>query len=318
MPAPSVSLLEDAANATFWGPITTAFNLAQIDGANGAPMQIATANGCTAAAFSDGHGNIVVSFQGTQTTQQQLADVELMSGQKGATIPAFQDAVAFVRSVEQTAAAMGISASNIYITGHSLGGTLAEYAASQTGMGGASFAGSGVPGYQAPSAPASNFVSYVEHGDAFANWATDGSERTIIGAGAHQDHYGQLVLLGSPSQDALTNTIIADDRALLPALFTGHLPQALAKLGNDFTDNLLTIHGMNVYGANIATLPAPNFATLAARVASDPAAMLANFTSPSVVTAAPTASPSVSAASALQHLESMLGSTLSTLQIAKT
>ncbi len=306
MSAPTIDLLEDASNATFWGPITTAYNLAEMNGADGAPLQVATPNGCTAAAFSDYNGNIIIAFQGTQSAQQQLADVELMSGQTAAAIPAFQDAVAFVKSVEKQAAAMGVPKSHIYISGHSLGGTLAEYAASQTGLAGASFAGSGIPGYHAPAAPASNFISYVEHGDAFANWSTDGTESAVISAGGHQDHYGQLVMLGSPSQDVLTNNIVSDYKALVPALFEGRFFQAAAKLGADFTNNLLTIHGMDVYGNSIAALPAPNFASLVAKVAAEPS-MLSNFGAAAPVAHAP-ATVIPAAASLMDHLAQSISS----------
>ena len=313
MTLPNISLLEDAANATFWGSITTAFNLTELNGADGKPLQVATANGCTAAAFIDSAGDVIVSFEGTQTTQQQLADVELMSGENGNQIPGFQDAVAFVRTVEQRAASLGIPTSRISVTGHSLGGTLAEYVASQTGLGGASFAGSGVPGYKAPALAAANFTSYVEHGDAFANWSSDGAERTLIAAGVHQDHYGQLVMLGSPSQDALTNTIIADDKALVPAMFTGQLIQALAKLGNDFTANLTTIHGMNVYQGSIAALPTP--AVAAAQFSSSPSAMLANFSDPAPLSVGTTSSAMLSAVPpALRHFDEALASLVPALR----
>ncbi len=257
MSAPSTGLLENAAMATFWSStLATAFGLAQMTNA-GKPLEVQTANGCTAAAFTDGQGHVIVAFQGTQTPQQSLADVELMGGMKGSAIPGFQDAVAFTRTVEQVANARGIPSSSVFVTGHSLGGTLAEYVASQTGLGGASFAGSGVPGYKAPAATASNFTSYVEHGDAFANWSSDGAEHALIVPGTNQAHYGRLVFLGSAANDALTSTIISDVHALAPSLFNGGFAQAASRLSTDFTTNLLTIHGMNFYQRDIAAIPPP-------------------------------------------------------------
>ena len=261
MSTPSITLLENAANATFWSStLTTAFGLSQMTSSAGKPLEVETANGCTAAAFTDGAGHVIVAFQGTTTAQQSLADVELMGGTSGSQIPAFQDALAFTKSVEQAAAAKGIAASNVYVTGHSLGGTLAEYVALQTGLGGASFAGSGVPGYQAAKTVPSNFVSFVAHGDAFANWSTDGSEHVLLGKGIHEDHYGQMVFLGPSSADSLTNTIISDYQALAPSLFDGNFMQAAAKLSADFTNNLLTVHSMSVYQPDISALamPAPS------------------------------------------------------------
>ena len=262
MTSPTIGVLENAANATFWSPsLATAFGLSQMKNAAGVPLEIQTASGCTATAFSDGAGHVIVAFQGTTTAQQSLADAELMSTTGGAAMPAFKDALAFTKSVQQVAAANGIAAANVFVTGHSLGGTLAEYVASQTGLGGASFAGSGVPGLSGGHAGAGNFVSFVEHGDAFANWSTDGSEHVLISPGVNEAHYGQLVFLGSSANDAMTSRIVSDDQALAPSLFTGGLSQAMAKLSNDFTTSLLTIHAMPVYQGDISS---PSFAGSAA------------------------------------------------------
>ena len=52
---PTIGLLENAANATFWSPsLATAFGLSQMRNAAGSPLEVETANGCTAAAFSAG------------------------------------------------------------------------------------------------------------------------------------------------------------------------------------------------------------------------------------------------------------------------
>ena len=257
MPAPSIGTLENAADAAFWSAdFASAVGLTQLYSKTGVPLATETANGCTASALIDGSGNVIISFQGTTTMVQDEADAQMLEGDPPSSIGALTDALAFTRTVQQAAAGLGIPASNIYVTGHSLGGTLAEYVASQTGLPGVSFAGSGLPDYVAPSTPAANFTSYVEHGDSYANFSSDGSEHVL--SGAHQDHYGQLVFLGSPANDAITNTIIADVHALLPATFTGTLDQALEKLEVDFRNNLLTIHTMRKYASSIASLPPPH------------------------------------------------------------
>ncbi len=257
MSAPDLGLFENAAEATFWSPaFASAFDLTQLYGAGGAALATQTANGCTASAMTDFQGNVIITFQGTTTAAQNDADQQIMAGDDPASIPAFADALAFTRTVQQAAAGLGIPAANIYVTGHSLGGTLAEYVASQTGLAGISFAGAGLPGYVAPATPAANFTSYVEHGDAYANWSTDGSEHVL--ASASQDHYGQLTFLGPSANDALTDLIVADTQALIPALFTGTLATASAKLAADFNHNLLGIHSMGNYVADLAAMPAPN------------------------------------------------------------
>ncbi len=255
MPAPSIGLLANAAEATFWGPITTAFGLTELNAPNGAPLQVATPNGCTAAAFTDGKGNVVVAFQGTVTSQQKQADAAVMSG---GAVTAFADALAFTRSVEQVAAGQGIPSSRIFVTGASLGGSIAESVAAATGLPGASFAGAGLPGYVAPAKPAANFVSFVEHGDAYANWASDAAEHVLVSPGATQDHYGRLVMLGSPARDVLTDRIVADTNALVPAMLTGHLQRAVATLSSDFSASLSAVHDIGNYLRDIAGLAAPS------------------------------------------------------------
>lgn len=212
--------------------------------ANGQPLTVITASGCTAAAYKDSSDNIIVAFQGTSTQSQFAADLQIVRGQSSSAV--FNDALSFTREVEAAASAGGIK--NVYVTGHSLGGTLAEYVASKAGLGGAAFAGSGVPGYSAPAVRASNFTSFVETGDPWGNLASDTAEKALV---SHADHVGQVSMLGSLIASQSVAAIVRDVQALAPAAFFGHLPQAMQTLAGDWLNGMGSYHGISVYTADI-------------------------------------------------------------------
>ena len=54
----------------------------------------------------------------------------------GVTTPAELDSLNFAKFVTALANAQGFSTSNVFVTGHSLGGIEAEYVAAHTGLGG--------------------------------------------------------------------------------------------------------------------------------------------------------------------------------------
>ena len=149
------------------------------------------------------------------------------------SIGALSDALKFVTTVKSAAVAAGLNLANVSVTGFSMGGNLAEYVASQTGMAGPSFAGSGIPSYVAPAGPAQTFISFVETGDPWANRASDTALAPIV---PNQDHYGRVEIIGNPSDTALTSAILTGVGNLLPAMLTGRGLQAtqtvVAQLGH--------------------------------------------------------------------------------------
>jgi hypothetical protein len=129
--------------------------------------------------FIDQNGNIIVAYEGTSQNNALYAagtafvdaalaaDVLDPLSVAAPVLPAFIDAADLIKLVVQ--AGGGGDSHPIYITGHSLGGTEAEYAASVSPevVGGITFGATGVPGYigLGGESNSSNFFDYVEHRD---------------------------------------------------------------------------------------------------------------------------------------------------------
>ncbi|MCK1431072.1 Mbeg1-like protein [Bradyrhizobium sp. 87] len=124
----------------------------------------------------------------------QDADVSIMTG---GTPNAFKDALAFTKQVMDAN-----PNATIYLTGHSLGGAEAEYAASQLALDphyanrvhGDTFAAPGILGAFAPDKPLDTFTNFVDFGDPVGNFG---------------GHYGQVTPLGNPALKAQTSQIEA-------------------------------------------------------------------------------------------------------------
>lgn len=122
---------------------------------------------------------------------------------------ALDDSVAFARTVQREAERMGIGAEHVFLTGHSLGGILAEYAAQQTGLGGISFAATGLPAIT-PHRDGANFLNIVTYGDPVANFCSDipamqpPAPAFIPGQPGAMPHHGVVIMTGKPAnQDQL-------------------------------------------------------------------------------------------------------------------
>ena len=248
-------------------------------------------SGMSASAFLDARGNVVIAYQGTTTNPQYQLDVSLLSGADGSKLQGFSDALSFASQVENAAKSKGINQTQVYVTGHSLGGTLSAYVASQTGLGGAAFASSGVPGYHAPAAPAANFVSYVEKGDPFANYATDTAEKgSAVVANPHMDHYGTVVELGTQADAAqLSSFASAISGYSLGELEAGQVPvsaQTISALTQAAGTLMDEHHSLGGYDADAASAVVPatayglqntSMTQFMASVATDAKALLADI-----------------------------------------
>jgi hypothetical protein len=218
----------------------------------GSPVTINSQSGAVAEAYVDATGNIIIAYQGTQTTAQLEADLLMSANVQPESISALSQALSFVSTVKTAALAAGLNPQNISVTGYSLGGNLAEYVASQTGLPGISFAGSGLPHYVAPATPAKNFISFVETGDPWANRASDAALAPIV---SDQDHYGTVELIGNPADTALTSAIVSGVQGLIPAMLRGSGAQAMAAVINDWDTAFMARHVNNSYYADVNALP---------------------------------------------------------------
>ena len=101
---------------------------------------------------------------GTPTISSLLSGSAVLVGLHGAA------SAQFAKQVVAEASTLGINKNEVSVTGHSLGGADAEYAAKATGLGGMTF---GAPGIRGQATAASNLTNYVDEVDPIGNFALD-------------------------------------------------------------------------------------------------------------------------------------------------
>ncbi|MBW4023726.1 MAG: lipase [Proteobacteria bacterium] len=175
-----------------------------------------SAQGISASVWLTPDNQVLVSYEGTRLGHVPAgagahppigpAQVREDAGiGSGAVTPGETAALTFARHVEAAAAKRGIGASNIFLTGHSLGGIQAEYAAQQTGLGGIAFEATGIPRTEAPKGDGRNFVTVVTYGDSIGNYASDiHAEQPFApvyapGGTGSLPHYGYVAMVGDPA-----------------------------------------------------------------------------------------------------------------------
>ena len=228
-------------------------NLNPLLDASGNFVVLENTDGAYGGAFTDADGNTIVSYQLSFRTSQGDTANATLDGTPPAQLPAYADAVAFLRLVAQITAAQGRSLSQVYVTGFSEGGDLASYVGQQTGVSGVSFGASGLPGYSAAGNPANNFIAFVEAGDPIAQYGTDTLEQaSAVTENTHFDHYGTVVLLEAPPTD-IENLAAGLAGHTLPSLLDGTsgVPQDEYNAGFAIEGALQTrYHNYNLYFAD--------------------------------------------------------------------
>lgn len=202
--APTNEEYISAAEAAYLnGPVQ---GLTPLLGPNGQPVVSPASelgDGFYAEALVDSSGNVIIAYEGTVpgTSTYDVGSLEADYDILNETTPkAFTDAAAFAATVEQDAKAKYGSSVSVTVTGHSLGASEAEYAALKTGLGGVTFAGTGIPGYSANGSTAhANLINYVAYGDPVANYSSDTPDEVGFAPSKNMDHVGTVALVGSPS-----------------------------------------------------------------------------------------------------------------------
>ncbi len=155
---------------------------------------------------------IIIAYQGTTggtnllfnpliAISQIVTDLQILF--TGTTPRAFTDALRFEQRVQGLAALQGYSTTDIFLTGHSLGGWEAEYVSQQTGLGGIGFESPGINTIVAGNGANSGFVNIETYGDPAAYFSSDlpGLQPfmpTYVPGGGTKPHYGSIVMIGDP------------------------------------------------------------------------------------------------------------------------
>ncbi|HEX4427121.1 MAG TPA: hypothetical protein VH079_17110 [Terriglobales bacterium] len=223
--------------------------------AAGQPVTVTTANGVHGEAFLTGNGQVIIAFEGTAPNQigDLGADAQILNG--NAPRLANADAVRFAANVNDAARDQGISADNIFVTGHSLGGEQAEavIAVNPQFGGGAAFGAPGLPGYNnSGEQPISGFTNYVNYGDPVANYGSDTSVGQALGLGA-SDHVGAVQFFGNLSDQ---QNLVGFANGLANSENNPDGPNVLFGLGG-FAGGIGD-HWLSTYGAKLGESFSPN------------------------------------------------------------
>ncbi|MGX1360759.1 Ig-like domain-containing protein [Bradyrhizobium elkanii] len=216
------------------------------------------ADGFFAEAFQDLYGNIIIAYQGSildksdslyntpYGSASRLADGAILAG--GNPPGVFDDALAFALNVKNT-----YGSHDIYVTGHSLGGVEAEYAAEQFSFikGGATFGAPGLPLYFGSTIE--TFTNYVDRADPVGNYASDaGSALNAVAAdGLMGTHFGQVVQVSSGLNSQADAAQLAADNhdSFLPDVLSLIIDYGLG-LPNPFIALMQTNHPLSHYYAD--------------------------------------------------------------------
>ncbi|MCX2933565.1 hypothetical protein ORI20_25145 [Mycobacterium sp. CVI_P3] len=201
---------------------------------------------------------IIIAYQGTTggtnllfnpliAISQIITDLQILYTHS--TPQAFDDALAFAQRVQADAALQGYSTSDIFVTGHSLGGWEAEYVAQQMGLDGIGFESPGLNTIVAGNGADSGFVNIETYGDPAAYFATDlpGLQPfmpSYVPAGGSKPHYGAIVMIGDPNAVAP----LFNASALYGYGPIGDLIFMIDTLGNFFEHHL---PGMQAYNLDV-------------------------------------------------------------------
>ena len=191
-------------------------------------------NGTVGHAWVTAENQVLITFAGTTGGENALidplltvgglaSDIEVLLGHVSAGQTA---ALGFAQQVIAAANAKGYANSQIFTTGHSLGGIEASYVAQQTGIGGIAFEATGIPTSTTGAGNGSNFVSVVTAGDPVGNFSTDINVEqpfapayvpTSQGGGSYA-HYGTVVQIGSAADNASLHQAALDISNLATAV----------------------------------------------------------------------------------------------------
>lgn len=199
MPTPSTADFLNAANLAYEPDLILPEGWSRL-----VPDTQDDATGLYGLAFRTAAGQIIVAYRGTDldalSTDPQFAVAQIQADQqifKGQQPAAFGTALGFVRGVLAAASAQGIASGDVFVAGHSLGAALAEYVATQTGLGGTTFGAPGIVVTNAAADAGSGLVDYVDYGDPVGNYSGNPNDEGALLQSAAITRYGDATYLGS-------------------------------------------------------------------------------------------------------------------------
>lgn len=167
--------------------------------------------GMAAEVWKTDKNQLIIAFQGTTGGDNLLLNPALIITQVMSDLVimnqsqplCFDNSLKFTQYVVHEAELQGYTTNDIFLTGHSLGGTEASYVAQKTGLGGVSFESYALSAALTGNGNGSNFVSVETYGDPWGQYGSDTmpnsplvTETTSI-INTEYNHYGKVVQLGS-------------------------------------------------------------------------------------------------------------------------
>jgi hypothetical protein len=157
-----------------------------------------TASGFSAVAYRNSNGEVAIAFRGTDSLKDMVTNGAFVSN---GWRQQFSDAADFVNKVKLEMRDQGISGAPI-VTGHSLGGGIAQVMGKMFGLNGAAFDAPGAAGVTQSAGFAQTAAQYGQStgnqiGGDFTNYNSQGS--LISAAGSQIGHSQSLVSLTDPS-----------------------------------------------------------------------------------------------------------------------
>lgn len=279
---PTVSQLLNASNTEYLLSGTPAGMSAFM--VNGAQLQYTnTFDGVAAKVWLTNANQVVIAYQGTTGGLNLLTNPLIALTQIASDLgiyaqqvtPGERDSLSFAKNVMSLASSRGIASSNVFVTGHSLGGIEAEYVAQQTGLGGVAFESTGIPASTGAS-HGTNFVNVVTYGDPVGNYASDISGMQPFAPSSGLAHYGQVVMVGNKAdQTTLHNNVAAwgqwwnpiGESLVLPALVVMladfHLPGTQAHdLGVTLSPYNALVDGLGVQSSAVFSVGSDSISQL--------------------------------------------------------
>lgn len=179
-------------------------------------------NGAFAHTWITAEHQVLITFSGTTRGENILVDPAASVGGLLSDLTILQqktssaelESLGFARQVLAEAAKQGFASSQVFVTGHSLGGIEAEYVAQQTGLAGIGFEPTGIRPDATAIGIGGNFVSVVTDGDPVGNYGSDikGEQPfapRFVAQGGQLPHYGTVLQIGAASDQAALSKVAA-------------------------------------------------------------------------------------------------------------